>query len=440
MPKLWNWTKTRPWLLVFLLALGFRVLALALNTSFWQMPLKKDAVVYHELASELLSKGYLGSQGQPTATVPPLYPFFVAGIYKISNTSKLAVLSFQAFLGALLTVYIFLTGELLFSRRAGWISALAGVLYWPFITMGMQLLSEALFVPLVVAGIYYTILAVSRRSPGPAVLGGVLFGLAALTRSVVFYFPLLVTVKLAWDYYFQKDKRLLKVAGLFLIAYLLTYTPWIVRNYLVFNQLVTTTTNSGMVLYTGNFPYQGKIFGRNIRDYELEPEERYIIKLPELEINRALKELAIKKLRSHPELLGKLLLLKTVYFWSPFDWEVLGHNEGTLNPWFVWVFLFAILGLSQFKWRSSFAIPAAFIVYIMALCYVAYGSPRLRLPVEPFIIVLASAGWWKLEGETGIKARYIAGLVIILTVGLGYFYGPVLKNCSAALLSRLGLW
>jgi len=440
MPELLKRLNKHPCLTIFLLALTLRLAALAADSSYLQKPLQKDASVYDELALSVLAGKGLVFEGKTTAIAPPLYPLFLAGIYKMSGSSRLAVLLVQALLGSLVAVFLFSTGKILFSSSAGWFAAVFAAFYWPFIIIGMTLKSESFFIFLEVAGIYYSILSVKSKRPFLASIAGLFMGLAALTRPIIIYFPVLVIIKLAWDYYHQKDNRLIFAGGSFLIIFSLTYAPWVIRNYLVFNELIASTTNSGMVLYTGNFPYKGKILGRNLREGDLAPEERYLLLLPEIEKDRALKELALKKLKARPGHFAKMLLFKTAYFWSPFDWEVLNRPEGTFNPWFFWVLFFSLFWLFHLHWRPDLIIPMSLVVYIMAMCLVTYGSPRLRLPIEPFLILFASQGWLELEMGMKRKTVFIIGLGILVTIGLGYFYGFDFKEFCASLLSRFHLW
>jgi hypothetical protein len=85
------------------------------------------------------------------------------------------------------------------------------------------------------------------------------------------------------------------------------------------------------------------------------------------------------------------------------------------------------------------AIPPAFL---LALSLVFYGSPRLRLPVEPILAVLAGGGlvdmWWKAE------ERRIAFMVVSVAALVGaftiYMFSAEVKLMSATILRDIGLW
>ncbi|MEA2064200.1 MAG: glycosyltransferase family 39 protein [Gemmatimonadota bacterium] len=429
---------------LFLLALAVRLAALAACPGCWLVPLNKDALFYHNLASDLLSGHGFVLDGELSARIPPFYPLFLAAVYGVTGFSRLAVVILQAILGASVAFFICRTGEQVFqgSRRIGIIAGAASAVYWPFIIIGMKLLSEALFIPLLAAGGYYTVMALRQRRPGPAAIAAALTALAVLTRPIVFYFPAVVAAAFAWDWFRKREKRVLYTVGVYLIVLALAQAPWIVRNYMVFERFIPSSTGGGMALYSGNLPREGKIFGYNLRAWQLTQSQQYILELPELERDRALKELAIEGLKKKPPAeLTRLFLLKFLFFWAPFDWEVLGNPLGVFNPWYFWVLIFSLWWLlPPLSWRKEFFFPVAIIAYFMLICMVAYGSSRLRLPVEPYLLLLGAAGWCKIESWAPAVLRSFAGAAVLLTLVIGYCYGEQIEELGRALAVELGIW
>ena len=441
MNRFWEKIKKRPILTLFLLALGIRLLVLAVNPESWQTVSGRDSVVYNNLAVEIVSGNGLAMVGRPTAKVPPLYPLFLAGVYHVFSLSRFAVLVFQVILGSLLVFFIYRLGEEVFSRRVASIAAAAAAVYWPFIAVGMKLLTEVLFIPLMVAGGYYTIVAYKYRRPGLAAAAAVITCLAILTRPIILYFSAIVILWFIWDYFRNKNKRALFSAGLYLCVLLLIHIPWVVRNYVLFGHFIPTNTLGGQALYSGNLPREGKLFGFNLRGDELDPSERYILDLSEVEQDKALTRMAIEGLKKQPPAkVAKLFLLKFLFFWIPFDWEVLGNPNGIFNAWFFWVGVFFLYWLRHLRWREDYFFPCAMIVYFMLICLVTYGSPRLRLPVEPFLLLFAAAGWQTLESRSSGRLRYLIGIFILLSLIGGYYFGEQIKEAGSMIAVWLGIW
>ena len=134
--------------------------------------------------------------------------------------------------------------------------------------------------------------------------------------------------------------------------------------------------------------------------------------------------------------------MKFLYFFSPFDWEILG-GDGVFNFLYALTLPLALYGLWVVRargWRLwLLATPPAFL---LALSLVLYGSPRLRLPVEPILTVLAAGGvvgiWGKAEAH-----RPALTVMSILSLAGGftiYWFSAEAKVVSATILRGMGLW
>jgi len=440
MKKIWLYLKNNPALAFFLLALAIRLLALCSEPASWQTPLKKDALLYHSLAVSLTEGSGLEYDGN-LAVVTPFYPLFLAGIYHLCGLDRFFVLLAQCLLGSLLVLYVYRIGVSVFSPTVAKVGAVVTAFYWPLVATGLKISSEALFIPLLAAAVYYSFLALNRKQVGWVIAGAALLGLASLTRPVAFFLPAVVIACFALAYRSQKDKKLLVNTALYVVIFSITIIPWALRNHARLGHYVFTSTNSGMVLSLGNMPRQGKIFGFNWRKEWLEPSQRHILDLPEIERDRALKEMAVDHLKKHPGKIPRLLLLKSLYFFSPFDWEVLGHEDGVLNPWFFWVLLFAVFGLFSLSWKPDHFLPAGLLVYFFALSLVTYASPRLRLPVDPFFILFASAGWVAVQGLLDSRRKTSILLsVVLVSSAAGYIYSDFIKDSCRSILVLCGIW
>ncbi len=440
MQKIWSYLKDRPGLTVFILALAIRLLALFTDPASWQALMNKDALLYHSLAVSLGSGNGLEHEGH-LAVVTPLYPLFLAGLYQLFGFDRFYVLLTQCLLGAILVLYVYRIGVSVFSPRVAKLGALVAAVYWPLVTIGLKISSEALFAPLLAAAAYYTILALHHKRSECMITGAILLGLATLTRSVAIYFPAIVIVYFVLTYRSQKDRISLGDTALYIAVFFIIIFPWALRNHARLGHFIFTSTNSGMVLSTGNMPRQGKIFGFNWRKKWLDPSQRHILDLPEIERDKALKKMAVDHIKKHPGSIPRLLLLKTLYFFSPFDWEVLGRRDGVLNPWFFWVLLFAILGFFNLNWKPDHFVPAALILYFFALSLVTYASPRLRLPVDPFFILFASSGWVAAEKRLGSwRKTFILLSVVLVSSAAGYIYSDFIKDSCRFILVLAGIW
>lgn len=427
-------------IVLFVVALVIRLVALACNSALLTVDLHHDAQQYDYLARNLLESGnYIDIKGQ-LAIVTPLYPLLLAGIYWLSGMDRLAVLLFQCGAGAATVVLVYWIGLRLFSHRAAAAAGIGTAIYWPMIILSLHLLSEALFIPLLAATLLITIKALQEDKPADYALAGVLIGLASLTRSFTFYWAPLLTIWFVWSGFRYGRSPNNKRIFLYLAMFFLTMAPWAIRNQIALGSPIFTSSNSGMVLASSLMPREGKIFGFNLRPSDLDPEDRYIFELGELETNQALSRIAINHALQNLDQLPRQLLLKVLYFFSFFDWEILGNPNGVFNPWYFWVILLAVGGFACSSLNRSRNLALALVAYFFLLCMAAYGSPRLRLPVEIVLILYAGAGWEAIERITTLRVRLLLTAGIIAVSAAGYQYSAQLKSFFSGLMSSIGLW
>lgn len=145
-----------------------------------------DAEGFHLLAVNLLAgRGFaIGWEPPfcPTAIRPPLYPYFVIGVYTRLGAEPARVVLIQLLLEALTTALVIRLGREVGGRPAG---ALAGLLYalngtTPRYTG--QLLAEMLLLPLLAAALWVTLWGMRRTALWRLATAGTLWGAAILTK------------------------------------------------------------------------------------------------------------------------------------------------------------------------------------------------------------------------------------------------------------------
>src|SRR5262249_8723270 len=136
-----------------------------------------------------------------TSLRPPLYPALLAGIYLICGDGNYAAVRLvQLFLGLGTVVLVYRLGCRVYSAKVGTFAAILVAFYPSFLAYGNFLLTETLFTFLLTGFCLLLMKAVQDDSPTTLVASGVALGLAALTRSVVWLFPPVLSVFLlfAW--------------------------------------------------------------------------------------------------------------------------------------------------------------------------------------------------------------------------------------------------
>ncbi len=212
-----------------------------------------------------LEPGALDPRGLPTTFRAPLYPLFLALVYRLSGLDDgrfLAARLAQAILlGAPLAPLTYFTTRRLLAHpahlveedkieRAARLAAWTVAAYPLLVIFPLALATENLFFLLVLAAVF-CLAGLARDSRAPvrdALLCGFLLGLAALTRSVILPFAGLA---LLWIALSLRRPRHAALAALALMA---TITPWVVRNSWLSHKFTGIETSLGYNLYVGYHP------------------------------------------------------------------------------------------------------------------------------------------------------------------------------------------
>ncbi|MCI0440733.1 MAG: glycosyltransferase family 39 protein, partial [Chloroflexi bacterium] len=142
---------------------------------------------YNTLALNLVRHGEFSFKpGEPTSLRPPLYPALVAGVYAVCGEENYAAVRLLQLALSLMTVLlVYRLGCMTYGPSAGTWAALFMALYPSFLAYDNFLLTETLFTFLLMLFCVLLATSVQRRSWGAPLASGVVLGLAALTRSVL---------------------------------------------------------------------------------------------------------------------------------------------------------------------------------------------------------------------------------------------------------------
>ena len=239
---------------VFLFAVLVRVAVIGGSIGFYTpAPAEPaaDSRIHFALVQNLLAGRGFSLQG-PTAITPPLYVFFLAGVYRVLD-SPAAVRVLQALLGGLACVLLYAVARRLADPTTALVAgAVMGAHPLVAYLAGLHL-TENLFLIFILLAVLQSTAVARWPRPGAAFSLGVLVGLAALTRAVyLFFIPLLLPWAMAqWGW---RAPRAYRVFALATAGAVLVISPWTLRNYMVFRAVVPVQSNGGMVFWAGNNP------------------------------------------------------------------------------------------------------------------------------------------------------------------------------------------
>ncbi|MFH1756107.1 MAG: tetratricopeptide repeat protein, partial [Candidatus Latescibacterota bacterium] len=425
---------------IFVLALALRLLHLwAMRSSPFFDHLVVDSVDFDARAVAILQ----GSWREEGAFYQaPLYPLFLAAVYKIFGHSLLAARLVQAVLGSLTAVLVYYAGRRLPGNGAGArVGVVAGVLaatYAMAIHFDGEILRPALVMFLAMLSLLLLLSASSRgnadqsassknragRWDAASVMiwaaAGLVLGLAAVARPTLLLFIPLAAV---WVYVRGGRNSVLPksvarnsapraaAALAVLLCALIPVAVVTAVNYSRSRNFVPVSYNGGINFYLGNnADYEQTIGIRPGIRWDLLYREAGVDPVTHpADWSRYYYGKAARYIQSDPSGYAALLAKKLVLFWNGHEIErnmAFSHAAG-LSPLmkyplvsFRWIAPLALVGLIlAWRRRVGMGLPALLLLSQMAAVVAYFVCARYRMVVVPLLIVFASYAAVTLLGE-----------------------------------------
>jgi len=321
---------------------------------------------------------------------PPGYPLFLGLIYRIRGHSYRDARLVQALLGAASCAMVFLIGQRMFDYATGLAAGLFMATYGLLIQFTRLVLSETLFVFLICCFALSLIVGLRRGSlsTGPFLAAGLFLGLATITRPVGL--PLALATFLFFPVALGRKRGWVKASLAFALALLLVVGPFIVKNYQIQGSLIPISTHGGITFW------RGVLKGRGDYPPELLSLRDRIGDYPEVQQQQVYYQVALDYLKHHPEAIPGILLQKLKLLLVYTTYQV-AHKRIVVpqDPYFWYSLLgFGLLGLVVQPRRLLLekAFLGAFVIVQIAVTLVYDSGVRYRIPLIPFLALLAAHG------------------------------------------------
>ncbi len=277
--------------------------------------------------------------------------------------------------------------------RAVVITATLTAIYPFFVYYQGLLLSETSFNTLLIAAIaaLYWWREHGARIDGHLLLVSLLLALAGWVKPTLLFLPPVLLFGCAWLW--RRDLRhAIRVGAVASVIFVAVFAPWWIRNGLLFDAFVPFTTTSSANLYLGNNAHNSN-FGVNwITDVDQAVVAR-INALPEIARQAAYKHEAVEWIVGHPTAFLRGTVVKLFRYWNVIPNAVEFRSSGMMlisllsfGP----VLVLAMVCVAFGRRHVELAPIYALIGYYTVVHCIVIASLRYRLPLEPFLIVMAS--------------------------------------------------
>lgn len=266
-----HWRRLLPAAAIFALALTLRLVYLF---DIAQVPFVEDPIVdaraYDQWAARIASGDWWGDRAFYQA---PAYPYFLALIYRVAGHDLWAAHLVQMAMGALSCVFCFATTRILFGSRAGVAAGLILVFYAPAIFFD-GVIGKASLGLLLTSAMLWLLVRFQRR-PGirDLLAAGVVLGVLALTRENALILVAAIPAWLWLRFRGRAPRQRVAWTLAFALGVGLVLLPVGLRNYVLGDTFVLTTSQLGTNFYYGNHAgatgsYVPLLPGRHTPDYE----------------------------------------------------------------------------------------------------------------------------------------------------------------------------
>ncbi|MDI6808897.1 MAG: glycosyltransferase family 39 protein [Candidatus Eisenbacteria bacterium] len=392
---------------VFLLALFLRVFYAASigERIYW------DDDNYLLWASRIVETG-----GRDVNTlVPPGQTLFLAGVELLPGSTVVNARLLQSLLGALTVLFLYFIGKILLGVTAARLSSFVAALYPFLVYISSALIPQCIFAFLLASAFVLLVLSGEKRRPSLLIPSGISFGLSAL------FVPLILPVMPAFALWLMISDRIRIRKRLVNVLILTVFTTlpvflWGMRNYVVEGKFIPIARMGARAFFAANNPLATA--------EKTSMEERSKMFTPDMmqEIARSREGSAVadsvymertkRFVRENPQKFISLCAKRFVYFFDLYP-STFSKNPHTGKLYkavsvvsFTPVLVFSLLGtlLLGRRWRKMF------IVVLVPLLFALFHSffttsVRYRIPVEPYMILLASCGFLSLLAYFGFRSR-----------------------------------
>jgi 4-amino-4-deoxy-L-arabinose transferase-like glycosyltransferase len=346
-----------------------------------------------------LGEGFSNPYGDhtgPTAWEPPLYPFLMAGVFKLfgiyTYASAWVLLTINSLSAALTCMPIFwIAHKTLDHKIALWSASIWALLpyewYW-----SVHWIWDTTFTPFLLALVFLLALELEHW-PGLRgwIVFGLLWGIAAQANPSTLAFLPFCGLWVCWR---RHKSGLPSFSGVALssVLFFLVLAPWLIRNYEVFRQFVFIRDDFGLQFRLGNGKgADGMLMAYlqpNLNSLEFEKFHR----MGELAYAADCKRQAFEWIRESPGRFAVVSLKRFFYYWNgvpkPSDsrapWD---FRTSLFLAWSV-LSLWGLLRALRQKRRGAWLFTGLVLTYPTTY-YFVFPHARYRHPIEPELLILA---------------------------------------------------
>jgi 4-amino-4-deoxy-L-arabinose transferase-like glycosyltransferase len=384
-----------------------------------------DAGGYHSMALGILSEKSFNNFGSCRT---PLYPMFLAACYLISGKAIWFALLVQIVINLLTLLFAYKIALEFFSKKIALITLFLLAIDYHQAELTVSLLTETLFSFIFIVSIYFLCIGLRQKQISRyIVISSCCLGLATLTRPISFLFPIIAVLFIIY-YNSLTNKHVagrlrfissMKYSLIYILFFLLIISPWLYRNYIVYNEPKLASISGYTLLFsdialteadrTGHSFHESKAFFKQ-QAYKAgsDTAEEQSFKNSQI-----YTQIAIKYIKNNFSLYCKSQLKGMVKMFYNFErindikteYGLAKYKTIGLLVYFGIIYSLFILGI-------AISIKKIYLINVLFLLIIIYfdvitgvsGDARFSVPIMPYIYIFCAVGF--LPFYTMIKDKF----------------------------------
>lgn len=353
-----------------------------------------------------------------TATLVPIYPLLLAGIFKLfgtySTVSSLVIRTIDCAFSAATAWPLAAIGTIVFGKRSGRAAA------WLWALLPTSIFYSIFWIwDTALAGLWMALLVLVTLKLRGCSRVGAWIGYGALWAAGAMINPSLLAVLpflglwALWPL-LSVTPRAARLAAASALVFIIGLAPWTIRNYLAFGKFIPLRSNFGLELLSGVRVDQADGLRSLVQPNDNPAEARRYARMGEIAYMEDDERQALVLIRQNPVNAALLIVRHMEETWldlrdPPYDAWVAGSLSDRLamlgNALF---FGFCFAGvLVALRTQNNAAVPL--IMVLMAypvVFYVTHASLRYRQPIDGIMLVVAvyAAGEWLVRNDARFRA------------------------------------
>jgi Dolichyl-phosphate-mannose-protein mannosyltransferase len=388
---------------IVIAALTVRLAVIPFRYHDWLDPFVLEHWAFGRVAHSLATGhgfGNVFANTGPTAVLPPVYAYLLAGVFWLfgtySTASIVAALVLNSVFSALTSIPVFLLARRCLNLRVakwagwGWAFSPYGIYYgadWAWSTCLVTLLLTVLFL---------WSLRLEESGDAEWLAFGALGGVAALTEPVVLSVVPLLGLWTCWRRS-QNGRSWQWPMTVAALAALAVMAPWFVRNYRTFHQFIPIRSGYGLELYIGNSTDSLHWVDRSLHPNHNDEELAEYAHSGETAYMAHKAAQARQYIYGHPAQYLYRVARRVLYMWTGY-WSF-NRAYLTEEPLDVPnIFLSTTMTVLAFAglrgvWRENRALAIRFLIVFMFFplpYYLSHPETYYFRPIDPLIVVMAA--------------------------------------------------